>query len=88
MRFEWDEDKNRQNIAKHGIDFADAQYVFADSHYIDIYDVDHSDDEDRWWVIGNIGYLAVVVVTYREGDIVRIISARRAERKERRLYYG
>jgi uncharacterized DUF497 family protein len=54
MLFEWDEAKNEANKLKHGIDFADAQYVFADPLYKERYDGVHSNDEDRWVVVGSI----------------------------------
>jgi uncharacterized DUF497 family protein len=87
MRFEWDDEKNRINIEKHGIDFADAIHVFNDPLHSEIYDEAHSTDEERWIVIGNIGAIVLVVVTYREDDLVRIISAREASSAERRQYY-
>jgi uncharacterized DUF497 family protein len=88
MRFEWDEDKNQANIAKHGIDFADAQYVFDDPGHFEVYDEEHSIDEDRWIVYGDIGAVVMVVVTYRVEDTVRIISARELSPAERKAYYG
>lgn len=88
MRFEWDEKKERQNIEKHGIDFTVASYVFADKARIEYFDTLHSDEEDRYIVIGKVRDVLYVVYTER-GDRTRIISARRATKKERRLYdYG
>jgi uncharacterized DUF497 family protein len=87
MRFEWDEDKNIINKEKHGIDFEDAIYVFNDPLHIEMYDEVHSIEEERWIVIGDIGAVVLVVIAYREEDIVRIISAREATFAERRQYY-
>jgi uncharacterized DUF497 family protein len=87
MRFEWDEEKNQINKEKHGIDFADAMQVFNDPLHTEMYDETHSVEEDRWIVIGYIGEVVLVVVTYRAGDIVRIISSREASPAERRQYY-
>ena len=67
MKFEWDEDKNRLNIQKHGIDFANAAYVFADPFALSIPDNDYSEPEDRWLLLGkNLNErLLLVVHTYR-----------------------
>lgn len=92
LEFDWDEEKNQTNIDKHGIDFYTAAMVFGDENYIEYYDEKHSVDEDRYIVIGMAGDIAVllqVVYTPRDnGKTVRIISARKATKEERRLYYG
>ena len=88
MEFEWDEDKNRINIKKHGISFKYAARVFDDEHYFEQYDEYHSDDEDRYNIIGMVDEILFVVVTYRQDNVIRIISARKADTRERRLYYG
>ena len=85
MLFEWDEDKNQKNIEKHGIDFNDAAMVFADENRIEFFDDFHSDDEDRWQVIGKVKEILFVVYTER-GDFTRLISARKATAHERRIY--
>jgi uncharacterized DUF497 family protein len=87
LEFEWDEEKNKKNLAKHGVDFADAQYIFNDQFCRIAYDREHSLTEKRWKVIGNIGKILVVSVTHRN-NVVRIISARKATKKERSIYYG
>ena len=84
--FEWDEEKNAANIKKHGIDFDDAILVFNDEHYIEFYDPAHSDDEDRYNVIGMVEDVLFVVYTERTQRI-RIISARLATARERRMYF-
>lgn len=85
--FEWDEEKNRINLHKHGVDFTDAAQIFFDENRIERLDKFHSDDEDRWQVIGMVDDILFVVYTERE-DRTRIISARKAKPKERRIYYG
>ena len=79
-------DKNRINKAKHGIDFNIAIHVFDDENRIEIYDYEHSIDEDRYNTIGLVHDILFVVYTERK-DSLRIISARLATAAERRLYY-
>lgn len=86
LNFEWDEDKNRINREKHGISFETAAFVFRDEYYIEMYDFEHSIDEDRYIAIGMVGDLLFVVFTER-GENIRLISARLATESERRLYY-
>ena len=85
--FEWDEEKNKENDKKHGVDFELAAWVFADPHYIEYPDEAHSDDEMRYKALGIVENLLLVICTDR-GDTTRIISARKANAKERRLYNG
>jgi uncharacterized protein len=87
-RFEWDDDKDAQNRAKHGIDFDEASEAFDDPWAMIEFDAIHSDDEERWLLLGStLGRrtLVVVVHTHRDGRI-RVISARRATRAETRTY--
>jgi hypothetical protein len=86
MTFEWDEEKNRLNIEKHGIDFETAMLVFNDSQRIEIYDLEHSTTEDRYNTIGLVHDVLFVVYTERKENI-RLISARMATRTERSIYY-
>lgn len=86
LKFEWDEEKNRINKLKHGIDFNTAIHVFDDENRIEIYDYEHSIDEDRYNTIGLVHDILFVVYTERK-DRLRIISARLATAMERRLYY-
>ncbi len=86
MRFEWDEEKNTVNKEKHGISFETAAFVFDDPYYIEMYDIDHSDTEDRFIAIGMVGKVLFVVFTERK-ETIRLISARYATEAERRLYY-
>ncbi|NJL41447.1 MAG: BrnT family toxin [Leptolyngbyaceae cyanobacterium SM1_4_3] len=83
MQFEWDEAKNLENIRKHEIDFADVPEMFEGSMLIEL-DARFDYGEDRWFGIGFLGNgVAVVVWTERQNDVIRIISARRANRYER-----
>ena len=84
---EWDDNKNRINIQKHGISFETAALVFADEERIEYYDKIHSVDEDRYVVIGCVQGILYVVYTMR-GEAARLISARLANAAERRIYYG
>ena len=86
MKFEWDEQKNKLNKAKHGISFETAALVFYDENYIEMFDFEHSQEEDRYVAIGRVGEVLFVVFTERRENI-RLISARLANEKERRLYY-
>lgn len=89
MQFEWDEEKEKLNIEKHGIDFSTAAFVFGDCHRIEKYDDIHSTDEDRYITIGLInGTTVVVLVVYTERKAsIRIISARIATARETEAYY-
>ncbi|MBI1321776.1 BrnT family toxin [bacterium] len=87
MLFEWDDSKAVRNVEKHGVAFSEAATVFGDPFSITWHDPDHSADEDRFLTFGysQSGKLLVVSHTDR-GDYVRLISARIATRKERKLY--
>ena len=84
---EWDDDKNALNWKKHKIYFEDAARVFLDENRIDYLDELHSDDEERWKVIGRVKNILVVIYTER-GEKLRLISARKAEKEEEDEYYG
>ncbi len=86
MRFEWDEQKEESNIRKHHISFNIAKRVFNDVNRIEIYDIQHSIDEDRYNTIGIVENVLFVVYTERK-ETIRLISARLATEKERSLYY-
>ena len=87
MVFEWDDEKNQINKRKHKISFETAANVFFDEDRIEQLDEFHSDEEERWQVIGMVDEILFVIYTERD-DRTRIISARRADKKERRIYYG
>lgn len=84
---EWDDNKNQINIRKHGISFETAALVFADEERIEYYDKLHSQDEDRYIVLGCVQGILYVVYTMRD-EAARIISARMATSRERKIYYG
>ena len=86
MQFEWDEAKNLENIRKHEIDFADVPAMFDGEMLIELDDrFDYG--EDRWLGIGFLGSgIAVVVWTERQNNVIRIISARRANRHEQKRF--
>jgi uncharacterized DUF497 family protein len=89
IEFEWDENKNQANRKKHGVWFEEAEQVFDDSNAIMFFDQDHSKSEDRFILLGLSASVRVLVVVYCErhkGKLVRIISARKATKKEIRRY--
>ena len=86
MQFEWDERKNEQNIRRHGIDFADVRSLFLGPRLTD-FDDREDYGEDRWISIGMIAKgVAVVVWIERQDNVIRIISARKANKSERARY--
>jgi uncharacterized DUF497 family protein len=89
MRFAWDPKKAAVNHDKHGVKFIDAITAFDDPHALIAPDSDHSTSvELRQWLIGNAdtGVLVIIFTIRQPGDVYRIISARPANRKERRQY--
>lgn len=87
--FDWDENKNRLNKRNHGIDFDEASTVFYDENALLFDDPKHSENEDRFLLLGmsNEANLCIVVHCYRESDeIIRLISARKATKKESERY--
>ncbi|MGH8274448.1 MAG: BrnT family toxin [Gammaproteobacteria bacterium] len=91
MRYEWDASKDRANQAKHGVSFATAALVFEDPRQLSVQDR-HEGGEERWQTLGLVGGTVIILVahTYREDEqgeaIIRIISARKATRRERQRY--
>jgi uncharacterized DUF497 family protein len=87
LQFEWDEDKAARNLKKHKIAFGEAATVFGDPLSVTFPDPDHSIEEDRFVILGTSenGSLLLVSYTDRE-ERIRIISARKATRRERRTY--
>ena len=89
IRFEWDSRKAASNERKHGVSFDEAASAFADEHGLVILDPDHSDAEDRFILLGLSARIRLVVVVHclrAGGDVIRIISARKASRSESRQY--
>lgn len=90
LSFEWDPKKEASNVAKHGVSFSEAQTAFTDEFARLIPDPDHSADEDRFILLGtSIGSrLLVICHCVRSEDYIRIISARKAQKQERKNYEG
>jgi len=91
LTFVWDERKDRANRRKHGISFEEARTVFYDENAREYADPDHSANEERFILLGISSRLRVLVVChcYRESEsVIRIISARRAQRSEEETYWG
>ncbi len=87
MEFEWEPEKAARNLAKHGVSFHEAGTVFGDPLAITFSDPDHSEEEDRFLTFGHSSERQLLVVSHTDrGEFTRIISARRATRKERKLY--
>ncbi|MBF0236690.1 MAG: BrnT family toxin [SAR324 cluster bacterium] len=91
MKFEWDVKKEKMNIQKHGVSFEQASYVFSDPFALNKFDSEHSENEDRWLLLGKSlnETIIVVVHTFRDHDhveVVRIISARKATKREKQVY--
>ena len=89
IQFVWDENKSKSNKRKHKVSFEEARTVFLDENSIRYFDPDHSEDEDRFLMLGMSLTLRVLVVShcYRENDIIRIISARKADKEEQDSYW-
>jgi len=89
VKFEWDPGKNKMNNKKHRVDFSEAETVFEDDNAIEMFDEEHSDNEDRFIVIGMSTKERELMVChcYRsDGEVIRIISARKATKNERFFY--
>lgn len=91
IAFSWDDRKNKAEQKKHGVSFEEAQTVFFDENAIEYFDPDHSEEEDRYLMLGFSYRLRVLVVSHllrKTGQEIRIISARRATKKEQQFYSG
>ena len=88
LRFEWDPQKAKRNLKKHGISFEEAATVFGDALSMTIADPLHSTVEQRWVTLGLTHRERLVVVVHtNRGSTIRLISARKATRREKRTYY-
>ena len=90
VRFEWDKNKDASNRRKHGVSLEEAETVFFDENALLIDDPDHSADEDRFILLGLSARIRVLLVCHcyrQEDEIIRIISARKARRKEQSEYW-
>ncbi len=88
--FSWDDKKNEANKIKHGVSFDEAKTVFYDENAIRYFDPDHSDDEDRFLIVGVRQRLRILIVCHcfrEEGSIIRIISARKGTKREEENYW-
>ena len=87
LTFEWDENKADRNLKKHGVSFEEASTVFGDPLSLTIGDPLHSEEEDRFVILGESHRRRFLVVVFTErGESIRIISARLASRRERKQY--
>jgi uncharacterized protein len=87
VEFEWDEEKARSNLKKHGIAFSLATRIFADDARFERLDEGQDYGEERWLTVGLIAGVEIAVVFTSRGDVARLISARKAERDEREEYW-
>ena len=91
ISFFWDDRKNISNKKKHKVSFEEAQTGFFDEHAIEYYDPDHSESEVRFLMLGHSYRIRILIVSYtlrKEGSEIRIISARKATKKEQKAYLG
>lgn len=85
--FEWDEEKDAINFKKHGIRFLTAVKVFKDENKLIRYDEEHP-QEERYNILGKVGDILFVVCAFKEENVIRIISARKANKAEKERYYN
>ena len=91
IKFEWDASKAASNQKKHGVTFEEAKSVFYDDFAVQFYDDENSEIEDRFLILGHSNQARVLLICHCElesGNLIRIISARKATAKERKLYKG
>jgi uncharacterized DUF497 family protein len=91
LDFSWDDRKNKTNQKKHGISFEEAQTVFFDENAIEFFDPDHSEKENRFIMLGLSYRLRILVVCHclrKDDSEIRTISARKATKKEQKVYLG
>ncbi len=91
LEFEWDKKKDKANIKKHGVSFEEARTAFYDESAIQFFDPEHSEDEDRFLLLGSSFNLKTLVVCHcfrEEETIIRIILARKADKDEEQYYWS
>jgi uncharacterized DUF497 family protein len=91
LEFEWDNNKDKANISKHGISFDEAQTAFYDEYAIQFFDPEHSENEDRFLLLGTSFKLKTLVICHcfrEEETVIRIISARKADKGEEQVYWS
>ncbi len=87
MQFEWNKNKAVKNLSKHGVSYEEAKTVFDDPLYVDFYDPEHSESEERYLIVGESDRGRLIIVSYTErGDVIRLISAREVTQTEREAY--
>ena len=87
MEFDWDENKAAINLSEHRVSFDEAKTIFYDTLHAVFYDLKHSDDEERYIAIGHSANSRLLFVSYTErANVIRLISAREATRREREQY--
>lgn len=89
--FEWDKKKGTTNVKKHGVSFEEAKTAFYDEYAIQFLDPEHSDEEDRFLLLGTSFALKTVIVCHcyrKEDSVIRIISARKADKDEEKFYWS
>jgi uncharacterized DUF497 family protein len=87
MQFEWNKNKAVKNLSKHRVSFEEAKTVFDDPLYVDFYDPEHSESEERYLIVGESDRGRLLIVSYTErGDVIRLISAREVTQNEREAY--
>jgi len=92
IKFEWDTVKASKNLEKHGVSFEEASSVFYDEFAVQFYDIGHSElEEDRFLILGISNKSRMLMICHCEkqsGNVLRIISARKATKNERKFYHG
>lgn len=91
LKFEWHASKAAANLLKHQVSFEEAKTVFYDEFAIQFFDEDNSDREDRFLMLGMSAYFKLLIVCHCEredGEVIRIISARKATKRESAFYQG
>ncbi len=89
LKFEWDKRKNKENQRKHRVSFEEAQTAFFDENAVEFYDAHHNTSEDRFLLLGVSAKLRVLMVCHclrEKGNVIRIISARKATKNEQHKY--
>ena len=91
IKFEWNQSKAQSNLTKHGVSFEEAKSIFYDELAVQFYDTEHFESEDRFIMLGMSNELNILTVCHcerQENEIIRIISARKATKNERKFYEG
>lgn len=91
LEFEWDKKKDKTNSKKHGVSFEEARTAFYDEYAIQFFDPEHSEEEDRFLLLGssfNLNTLVVCRCFRKEETVIRIISARKADKDEEQFYWS